>query len=62
MQGLRGSAAEGSRRSSSIAPRSASYEKADRYGGAVMSQGVEQRIAAADRIAQVVNLDMVGAG
>jgi ParB family transcriptional regulator, chromosome partitioning protein len=38
------------------------YEKADRYGGAVTSHGVEQRIAEADRIAQAVDLDMVGAG
>lgn len=38
------------------------YEKADRYGGAVTSHGIEQRIAEADRIAQAVNLDMAGGG
>ena len=38
------------------------YEKADRYGGAVTSHGIEQRIAEADRIAEAVDLDMVKAG
>jgi ParB family chromosome partitioning protein len=38
------------------------YEKADRYGGAVTSHGIEQRIAEADRIARAVDLDMVTAG
>jgi ParB family chromosome partitioning protein len=38
------------------------YEKADRYGGGVTSHGIEQRTGEADRIAQAVDLDMVGAG
>ncbi len=38
------------------------YEKADRYGNAITSHGVEQRIADADRIARAVGLDMVMAG
>jgi ParB family chromosome partitioning protein len=39
------------------------YEKADRYGGGAISvQGVQRRLAQADRLAQAVGLDMVEAG
>jgi ParB family chromosome partitioning protein len=39
------------------------YEKGDRYGGAgISAQGVQQRIAQADRLARAVGLDMVDAG
>ncbi|TYO68505.1 DNA-binding protein [Bradyrhizobium hipponense] len=38
------------------------YEKGDRYGGGATPHTVEQRIADADRIASVVDLDMVEAG
>ena len=39
------------------------YEKADRYGGPGISvQGVQRRLAQADRLAQAVRLDMVEAG
>ncbi len=39
------------------------YEKADRYGGPSISvQGVQRRLAQADRLAQAVRLDMVEAG
>ncbi|MBX9910608.1 MAG: ParB N-terminal domain-containing protein [Beijerinckiaceae bacterium] len=38
------------------------YEKADRYGGAVTVDGVQQRIVQADRLARAVGLDMVEAG
>jgi len=39
------------------------YEKGDRYGGPGVSvQGVQHRIAQADRLARAVGLDMVEAG
>ncbi len=39
------------------------YEKGDRYGGpGVSAQGVQNRIAQADRLARAVGLDMVDAG
>jgi ParB family transcriptional regulator, chromosome partitioning protein len=39
------------------------YEKGDRYGGpGISANGVQQRIAQADRLARAVDLDMVNAG
>ncbi|WP_446913906.1 hypothetical protein, partial [Klebsiella pneumoniae] len=39
------------------------FEKVDRYGGAGLSQnGLERRMAQADRLARAVGLDMAEAG
>ncbi len=38
------------------------YEKVDRYGGGLSQQGLERRIAQADRLARAVGLDMVDEG